>query len=269
MKKYIVVIFLLLSISVKSQILISLLLGDKLNTGNIEFGLDAGYNWASISGMETNKGLGSFNLGFYFDIRIKNQWFLDTGVLVKSTQGVNKLTTNDLDFLQVDIFDEEGTYSQNISSFIIPALIKYKFKNHMYVEAGPQFALMYKSWVEFNSRSDEVKSTIRQYNKDAINKIDAGISVGMGYRLLKGTGWTLGANYYYGFVNVYKDRSGTKNSGFFINMNFPIGVGEKQKLEKQEQKDLKAEKKKRKKEARKKAKEEKNQQKNSTKDYRL
>jgi len=63
--------------------------------------------------------------------------------------------------------------------------------------------------------------------EDKINKIDAGMMAGIGYRLFKGTGWTIGAKYYYGFVNVFKGMPGTKNSSFFIKMNIPIGAGEK------------------------------------------
>ena len=46
------------------------------------------------------------------------------------------------------------------------------------------------------------------------------------YTLFKGTGWTIGAKYYYGLVNIYKRKTGTNNSSFFLKMNIPIGAGE-------------------------------------------
>jgi len=55
--------------------------------------------------------------------------------------------------------------------------------------------------------------------------LDAGMMVGFGYRLLKGTGMTLGLKYYYGFVDVYKDKAGSNNSSLFLKMNIPIGAG--------------------------------------------
>lgn len=82
----------------KGQVLISLLLGDELNTGNIEFGLEGGFNWSTITNMETTSSLRTFNLGFYFDIKIDNPWSLYTGVLVKANQGVDELTEEDLNF---------------------------------------------------------------------------------------------------------------------------------------------------------------------------
>ena len=46
-----------------TQVLISILLGDKLNTGKIEFGLDGGANWSTIKNLDGAKSLTSFNLG--------------------------------------------------------------------------------------------------------------------------------------------------------------------------------------------------------------
>ncbi len=68
----------------KSQVLITLLLGDKLNSDKIEFGFDIGYNYAKMSEFESATPTPSLNLGFYFDFKLKNQLFLNTGVLVKS-----------------------------------------------------------------------------------------------------------------------------------------------------------------------------------------
>ncbi len=229
MRKWFILLgLLLICISAQSQVLISLLLGDKLNTEGLEFGLEGGFNWSKVSGLEANKSLSAFNLGFYFDIRLKNQWFIYTGVLVKSNLGVDKLSANDLNFLQTDVYEEEGNYSQVIKYFLVPALAKYKFKNqHMYIEAGPQFGWMYDAWVEFNSDVDGKDARIREYNKDLITRFDAGIMAGLGYTLLKGTGMTLGIKYYYGFVDAYKEKSDSKNSSFFIKMNIPIGAAKK------------------------------------------
>jgi len=202
-----------------------LLLGDKLNSDGIEFGLEGGLNLSKVSGLDTNKRLLAFNIGFYFDIRLKNQWYLNTGVLVKSNLGVDKLSTTDLNFLQTDVYEEEGDYSQVMNYFLVPALAKYKFKNHLYLEGGVQFGLMTDAWVEFNSDVEGKKARIREYNKDMINRFDVGIMAGLGYTLRKGTGMTLGLKYYYGFVDVYKEKAGSKNSSLFLKMNIPIGAG--------------------------------------------
>ena len=234
MKKIIgILALLLLGLQGQSQILITLLLGDKLNSDKLEFGLEGGFNWSNISGMDANRALGTFNLGFYFDIRLKEQWFLYTGVLVKSNLGVAQLSDNDLltigasNYKSIDdSITLTGDYSQKMSYFLVPALIKYKFKNNFYAMAGPQFGLMYKSWVQFDSDIEGRDATIKEYNREIINKFDVGAMAGIGYTMWQGTGWTIGVKYYYGFVNVYKNIHGTKNNSLFVHLNIPIGAGE-------------------------------------------
>ncbi len=216
--------FILMGFISHSQVLLSVIFGDKLNSEGLEFGLEGGFNWSDISNLEADKQLSSFNLGFYFDFRLKNQWNLYTGVLVKAKLGDDQLSPNDLAFLEITPNPEEGTYSQKINYFVVPALIKYNFKNRMYLEAGPQFSLMHKAWVEFNSDVNNKKIRIREFNKDKINKLDAGITVGTGYKLMPDTGMTIGVKYYYGFANVYKGVSGTNNSSLFLKLNIPIGA---------------------------------------------
>lgn len=247
MKKTIIVLFLLFfGLAGQSQVLITLLLGDKLNSDDLEFGLEGGINWTQITGLETKNFARKWNLGFYFDIRLKNQWFLNTGVLVKSNMGVDNLTDNDISWLNAKIYTDTsgriaGSYGQKMNYFLVPALFKYKFKNRIFVSAGPQFGLMYKSWVQFDSDVEGNDAIIKEYNRDLINRIDVGIMAAAGYGLEKGLGLTIGVKYYEGFVNVYKN-SNTRNRSFFVYATLPIGASEKAKqkaLEKAEKREAK------------------------------
>jgi outer membrane protein with beta-barrel domain len=235
MKKILLAILLITSTSLQSQVLISLLFGEKLNNPGVEFGLEGGLNFSKISNFESNRMLGTFGLGFYFDIRLKNQFYLNTGVLVKSTFGINKLSEKDRVLLNAEYYGNDGDYSLRLSYFMVPILIRYKLKNHFYIEAGPQAGLMYKSYLEYSYKGDSREDRIRNFNRDDINKIDVGAMGGVGYTLRKGTGMTLGIKYYYGFVDVVTNISGTKNSSFFIKINIPIGR-EKPAKESKEQK---------------------------------
>ena len=223
----VVVLLLLVGYSAQSQVLISLLLGDKLNSDKIEFGLDTGFNWSRINNLDSNSSLRTFNLGFYFDILLNEKWSFNTGVLVKSQLGADKLNVNDLEFLEITPEIEEGDYSQRLSYFLVPTLMRYNFPNRMYLEGGAQFGLMYKASVEFNSEIDGKDIRIREYNDDKINRIDAGISAGLGYRLSPRKGMSVGLRYYYGFVNTYKGISGTNNSSLFVKFTIPVGTGGK------------------------------------------
>lgn len=230
MTKYLVILALaLFPFTSNSQVLISLLLGDKLNSEGLEFGLEAGINTTNISGFESSKMASNFNLGFYFDIRMKNQLYLNTGVAVKTSFGLRSPTENDLAFLMPGVPKfEEGKYKQKIKAFQIPILMNYKFKNHFYTELGPQISWSRKGWVEYELSSDELDKLSKYYNSDLIARIDVGAMVGLGYKLRKGEGLTLGLRYYRGFVDVFKDKSGTKINSINFKVNIPIGAGGKE-----------------------------------------
>lgn len=230
LKKWTIILVLFgLCSSVNAQVLLSVIFGDKLNSEKIEFGLDGGLNWSQITDLESSSFRRSYNLGFYFDILLKDQWSIYTGVLVKAQLGTDKLTEEDLAFLEITPQEQEGTYSQRLSYFLVPALLRYNFPNRIYLEAGPQFGLMHRASVDFVSDSDDPEIKIREFNKERINRIDVGISGGLGYRLRPRKGTSLGLRYYYGFVNVYKGRSGTKNSSIFAKVTIPIGANKKEK----------------------------------------
>ena len=254
MKKYIISIFFLFFIyNLQSQVLIALILGDKLNNGKMEFGLDGGLNFSSISELEANKWKRDFNLGFYFDIKMKKQWYFNTGVLVKSSLGVDNLSETDLNEIGTNLeITQLGDYTQKISYFLVPTLAKYRFKNNLYVEAGPQFGLMYKAWLEHNFNDEKGnENRIREENKDAVNRMEVGAVAGVGYRLLKGLGWTIGVRYHYGLTNVYKNISSIKNHALFLKLNVPIGVSEVKKEEIKEVKNQKQKEKEKKKKSKK------------------
>ncbi len=241
MKKLgILFIFLLFSsYTVHSQVLISLLLGDKLNSDEIEFGLEGGGNFSSIIGMDSKKYVSDWNIGFYFVYKLKKSWYVNTGVLVKAKMGSGKLTQKDLDFLGVDFPDsclvDNGDYSQKINAFIVPAMARYMFKNRIYVELGFQASLRYKAWVEYDSKDKEELYHIKEFNKEFTNPIDVGALAGIGYRLNnKRTGITLGIKYYYGFANVFKGVPGMHNNSLFLKANIPIGAGEQAQKKREE-----------------------------------
>ncbi len=231
-KTLLVLLVILISTTLQSQVLISLMFGEKLNNPGVEFGLEGGLNFSKVSNFESNRMLGTLGLGFYFDIKLKGQYYLNTGVLVKSTYGLDKLTENDRLLLNAEDLGDEGDYSLRMNYFMVPILIRYRFKNHFYVEAGPQAGLMYKSFLEYNYADDSREERIRNFNKDDINKIDIGAMGGIGYVLRKGTGMTLGIKYYYGFTSVVKNMKGTNNSSVFIKLNVPIGREKPPKEEK-------------------------------------
>lgn len=231
-KKLPILILLIISSHIgQSQVLISLIFGDKLNSEKIEFGLDGGFNFSQMSGFESGKPLTSFNLGFYFDFLIKNNWYFNTGVLVKSELGLADLRENDIAFLDPTmVFSDSGTYSQVIRYFHIPATIKYRFKNNIFIKLGPQVALRTNAFLEFEGEQNNKKVVVKTDNRDLFNRFEFSLLGALGYKLKKGEGMNIGVKYYLGLSNVFKDNAyQSKNSSFYAYVGIPIGRGKAMK----------------------------------------
>ena len=130
-----------LSTQVKSQVLISLLFGEALNTPKIEFGLVGGFNRSWIYDIEDSEGLNNFNIGFYFHIMLKENSFLSTGVLVKSNVGARGMPTYPIGDDDFDSVFVDGELTKKINYFYVPIMYQQRFNNRWYVEGGVQLGL--------------------------------------------------------------------------------------------------------------------------------
>jgi hypothetical protein len=239
MKRTILIIGLAFGVSsTKAQVLIPLLLGDKLNSGKVEFGLDGGMNFASIKGLNGVKSLRPFNLGFYFDIKMKNpSWMINTGVIVKSTMGADNVAVYSIGDAALDTVFKGGKVERRINYFNVPVLVKYRFDNNFYLKAGIQLGLRYNAndiFVNSKTAEEDLKYTLKI--KDQFHPLDAGLAFGLGYRLMKGSGMNIGVQYYLGLVDIVIDDASPKqyNRSLYLTAGIPIGANKaKKKAEKQ------------------------------------
>lgn len=228
MKKILLLTVLFFSFqAAESQVIMSLIFGDKLNSPNIEFGLEGGANFSTISNLDSNYRT-DFNLGFYFDFNLKNpSWIFNTGVIVKSTMGADDVTIYSLNDEKLDAIFAEGSIKRTINYFNVPLMIKYKFDNNIYVKAGTQLGLLSTANDMFhqNYYGDdlEYKNNIR----DKIHVVDAGLVIGAGYRIKTKYGMNVGLQYYYGLVPLLKgdDSPNQYNRSLYLTAGLPIGKG--------------------------------------------
>jgi hypothetical protein len=221
-------VFLCFSYSSKSQVLISLIFGEALNSGKIEFGLDGGVNWSGLSGSSQTSSLRTFNLGFYFDIKIDEDptWMVNTGVIVKSTMGAEGLSTYSLNDPKLDSMFLGGSVNRELSYFNVPITMKYTFPNRIYLKAGVQLGLFYNAYDNFvKTIKDDDDLSYKIQVREKFHLIDAGLAFGAGYRLLSGNGINLGVQYYHGLIDMEADDTNKPvyNSSFYVTVGIPIG----------------------------------------------
>lgn len=229
MKKGLLLLFMLLCMSpARSQVLISLIFGDKLNSPFLEFGLEGGINLSDISDLNSSGMNAGFNLGFYFDIRSKQNpaWMINTGVIVKSPMGARHIPLYSLDDVNLDNTFTGGSVNREIRYFNVPILIKYQFKNRIYLKTGPQLGLLASAFDEFTNEINENDVTYKKKIRDQIRVIDAGIAFGTGYHMNVGNGLNITIQYYYGLVPVMKgDDPNVYNRSLYLTAGIPIGKG--------------------------------------------
>jgi hypothetical protein len=229
-KKYLLFVGLLLvSHQGKTQVLISLLFGDKLNSDKLEFGLEGGVNWYSMRGLEGAENAHAFNLGFYFDMKMKNPALMfNAGLMLKSGMGAGDLPIYSLNDQTLDNAFDGGYIDRKISYLSLPAMMKYHINRSIYVKSGIQLGLRTKAKDEFyNEVSEQDDLTYVLDVQEKYRRLDAGLALGLGYRLMKGKGMHIGIQYYYGLINVSKDDAipGQYNRSFYLTAGLPIGKG--------------------------------------------
>jgi hypothetical protein len=223
-----------------SQVLISLVFGDNLNTGNIEFGLDGGWSSSGLRGSDGAENRSGLNLGFYFDIKTKNpHWMVSTGVIVKGPMGAEGLPVYSLDDPNLDAAFEGGSVTTKLGYFYVPVTMKYTFKNRIFLKGGIQMGLINGAKDEFSNsiaEDDDLTYTLKRNEDFAL--LDGGLVGGIGYRLMKGYGMNLTLNYYYGLIDVEASDAGPDiyNRALYLNVGIPIGKGKAQKRAAEKQK---------------------------------
>src|SRR5579863_290342 len=225
-------VFILLTQSAHAQVIISLLFGDKLNSGKVEFGLDGGVNFSSLTGNPGSNARTGFNLGFYFDIKTNGNWMIHTGVIVKSTMGARGLQPYALNNITLDSIFQTGQVERTLGYFNVPVEMKYMFPNRLYVEGGFMMGLMISAHDEFQQKIVTTNDLTYVLNiRDHLHRFDIGPIAGLGYRLMSGYGLNLGVRYYYGLLNISSDNMfpAQYNRSLYVVIGIPVGAGKMKK----------------------------------------
>lgn len=247
------ILLILMSVSfAQSQVLLSLLFGDKLNSGKLEFGMSAGFNHSTIRGISEAKGINNWELGFYFDIHLKelSPWHINTGVYVKSNVGAKNISLDYIgnrpinDSVYNGFVAAGGSVEKQFNTFYVPINLRYLTKSGIFVEAGFQVGLVFKTKDHYQADVDgytlEYQVVKGVVDNGLYKWFDGGIDGGIGYKIKKGLGVSLGVWYYHGLTNIYHNDLDVKayNSSLYLLATIPIG---KQKAEDERSKKAKAE----------------------------
>lgn len=210
----------------QSQILISLLFGDKLNSDGVEFGLDGGYTLADVAGDPAEGMRSALHLGMYFDIRLSEPWYLHTGFIVRSPGGVSDFQPYVIDDPNLDPYVSDAATSRRLRYIHLPAFLRYRYYKTWFIEAGPQVGFLRDAEDRFNLDLQDGKDEL-EYKRDILsnyNRWDAGMTIGAGGKFFGEDGFTIGVRYYWGLTDIAADPNVTQyNRIFYVFMSIPVG----------------------------------------------
>lgn len=226
-------LFLVLASTARSQVLISLIFGEKLNSNKVEFGLIGGLNWSNLQEIESATTLRTFNLGFYFHLLMKNNSYFGTGVLVKSDMGATGMDTYPVGDADLDSVFVDGTLTKRIGYFHIPLLYHYRIKNRVYFEGGVQIGLRINGYDIFTKSAYGGDLEYIRNTRDEYTTFDGGLLGSFGVKFKdKPKSMSMGLRYYYGLADINKiPETSLRNSSLYLFVKIPIGVGDEPPVE--------------------------------------
>ncbi|MFT3823715.1 MAG: porin family protein [Chitinophagaceae bacterium] len=229
MKKILLpVLFIACTCAARSQVLIAILFGDKLNTDKLEFGLIVSPGLVNITDIQSKSRAG-LNLGLYFNIKINDRLFLHPELIPKAAFGARSIMPYSTGNDSLDNLFTGGSIQRNIKAMSLPLLVHYRIKKLLFAEAGIQVDWLLRSKDVFKNEVDGNDLTYTTKINDKVTMFDVGVVGGLLYKFKKDKGMGLGIRYFYGLTDIHKDLSGNqRNTAWLLNVTIPIGTGKQQ-----------------------------------------
>jgi hypothetical protein len=227
-KKTVLFVFLMTALSAwaHSQVLIALLVGDKLNSDKFELGLQLAGNWQNLTGLEGTNGRFSVGFGIYATLKLGEKLSLQPELLFKDPRGAKDVPAEVFGNADLDPLLQDAAVTAKLAYVSLPVILKYSLTPQLSLGFGPQIGFLSsakKVYVaEVYAQEDLV---FKDDIKSALNDVDLALAFNLEYKLMKKKGVHIGLRYYLGLTDIYKDNPGdpVKNSVVQLNIGIPLG----------------------------------------------
>jgi hypothetical protein len=214
----------LISVTIHSQVLISILFGDKLNTDKLTFGLTLGNAWNSLTDYARVNARSNFNLGIFLTLKLKQRLFIQFDALAKYKSGAEGLPVYSLNDHVLDSIYQYGSLQRSISCLALNTTVQYRIWKFLNLELGPHVSLRLKTIDLLHADHENGKQQFEIEVSDATTRFDVGAMGGLSWQFDKGTGLKLGIRYHLGLVDMFpSDEGQNATRSFQINVYIPIG----------------------------------------------
>lgn len=212
----------------RSQIIVALLFGDKLNTGTLEFGLVVSPAITNLTNTVSESRTG-LNLGLFFNIHPEKKFFVHLELTAKGSLGAENIAPYPTGNDSLDRLFDEGSVERIIKSFNVTPMGRYAFSKRFFVDAGFQTNLMFKSKDVFQTTINDNDLEYSIKIDDQITRLDFCVAGGLFYKFRpdrKSMG--IGIRYVHGLTDINKVQLGTQaNTAWMATLTIPVGAAPK------------------------------------------
>jgi hypothetical protein len=210
----------------QSQVLIALLVGDKLNSDKFELGLNLAGNFQNFTGMEGTKNRFSIGFGIYGTMKLSEKLSIQPELLFKDPRGAANVSPDVFGNANLDPLLANATVSAKLAYVSIPILLKYHLSPQLSLGFGPQIGILSSAKKVYVAEVYSEEDLVYKDNvKSTLNDLDFALAFNLEYKLMKKRGVHIGLRYYLGLTDIIKDNPGesVKNSVIQINLGIPLG----------------------------------------------
>jgi len=212
-----IVVILFFSTTSRSQILVSLIFGESLNTPNMQFGIEVGANSSTVSDYDIADFTAGFEIGMFLNWKYADKWSLYSGLMANSNRGFRGVEEL-IDPVYRPGIDSgyEFKYMKTRLTYVgAHSAMRYYFSPSFSIAGGVNLSLRLKATNEAQYDLDKADLGVEYSVKEEFYPIDAGPTFTFLYQFRKGKGFSIVARGYYGLIDVALDVPGHQSSYFF------------------------------------------------------
>ncbi len=211
----------------RGQVLISLLLGDKVSSERFHLEFNVGANLADLKGIDDTKLKPGFMLAIGGEWRFAGDFFLQPELMPFYFAGAKDMPTGGLDIPPpLDTLVSNQTAERTLKYFAIPVLIKYgALGRQLHVGVGPQIAFLTSATDKFQGVINN-QITVEEDIEDGLNSTDAGVVFNLSYKMRPSYGTGINLRYYLGLTDIIKDNPGEAVYNRVLSIFLSVAIGD-------------------------------------------
>ena len=232
MRRKIIIVTLFLTIAgiqqIKSQVLIGLLFGEKLNKGPIEFGVNVignSSNTTISSGADNRNKLG---FGLYLGYKMSEKFIFSTGFFFASPKGQVNFGESDPYYYLTDSLFAGANTERVLNYFEVPLLLEIRPIPRWGIGVGGYLSIMTRAYDYYKVSRDNGDGDILHERSilENMNRFDYGLTGSVHYHFKGEPGSKIRFSYMLGLTNILKDSDiNSYNEVFRIGWLIPIKFG--------------------------------------------